>query len=86
MLDVEKPDVVVEALVVSLAVIPAFHVKVFPFAMVATNTSPKLLNDQRPGSSVTVAAFTASPHPLKSVALVTVAPSACIAGEVPFVL
>ena len=47
---VSNPDVVVEALVVSLAVIPAFQVKVLPFAIVATNTSPKLLNDQSPGS------------------------------------
>ena len=74
LLVVSKPDVVVEALVDNLAVIPAFHVKVFPFAIVATNTSPKLLKDQSPGSRVTVAASTASPHPLKSVALVTVAP------------
>ena len=72
---VANPDVEVEALVVSLAVIPAFQVKVLPFAIVATNTSPKLLKDQSPGSSVTVDASTASPHPLKSVALVTVAPS-----------
>ena len=40
--------------------------------------------DQRPGSSVTVAAPTASPHPLKSVAFVTVAPSECMALAVPF--
>ena len=72
--DVENPDVDVEALVVSLAVISAFHVKVLPFAIVATNTSPKLLNDQSPGSSVIVPASTASPHPPHSVALVTVAP------------
>ncbi len=40
--------------------------------MVATNTSPKLLNDQSPGSRVTVPASTASPHPENSVAFVTV--------------
>ena len=60
---------------VSLAVIPAFQVKVLPFAIVATNTSPKLLNDQSPGSSVTVDASTALPNPVKSVALVTIAAS-----------
>ena len=58
----------VEALVVNLAASPAFHVKVLPFAIVATNTSPKLLNDQRPGSRVTVDACTALPNPVKLVA------------------
>ena len=67
---VAKPDVEVEALVVSLAVIPAFHVKVFPFAIVATNTSPKLLKDHRPGSRVTSDARTASPQSVKLVASV----------------
>ena len=43
---VSKPDVNIEACVVSLAVIPEFQVKVLPFAIVATNTSPKLLKDQ----------------------------------------
>ena len=75
LLDVEKPDVVVEALTLSLAASPAFHVNVLPFAIVATNTCQKLLKDQRPGSSVIVAASTASPHPLNSEAFVTVAPS-----------
>jgi hypothetical protein len=42
--------------------------------MVATNTSPKLLNDQSPGSSVTDDASTALPNPEKLVAFVTVAP------------
>ena len=51
-----------------------FHVKVLPFAIVATDTSPKLLKDQSPGSSVIVPASTASPHPPHSVASVTVAP------------
>ena len=71
---VANPDVFVAALVVNGVVAPAFHVKVFPLAIVATKTSPKLLKDQRPGSSVIVSASTALPHPLKSVALVTVAP------------
>ena len=35
---VSNPDVVVEALVISLAASPEFHVKVLPFAIVATNT------------------------------------------------
>jgi hypothetical protein len=55
-------------------VIPAFQVKVLPFAIVATNTSPKLLNDQSPGSNVTDDASTALPNPEKFVAFVTVAP------------
>ena len=50
--------------------------------MVATNTSPKLLNDQRPGSSVTVDAFTASPQPLHKVDSVTVVPVAVEDGAV----
>ena len=48
--------VVLEALVVKLAAIEESQVKVLPLAIVATNTSPKLLNDQSPGSKVTVAA------------------------------
>ena len=70
---VSNPDVVVEALVDNLAAIEESQVNVLPFAIVATNTSPKLLNDQSPGSRVTVAASTASPHPENSVAFVTVA-------------
>jgi hypothetical protein len=35
LLDVEKPDVDVDALVVNLAASPAFHVNVLPFAIVA---------------------------------------------------
>ena len=61
---VGNPEVVVDALVVSLAVIPEFHVKVLPLATVATNTWPKLFKDQRPGSRVTVDASTALPHPV----------------------
>ena len=62
MLDVEKPDVDVEALTVKGFVAPAFHVNVLPFAIVAINTSPKLLNDHSPGSSVTSFADDASPQ------------------------
>ena len=62
LLVVKKSEVVVAALVVSLAAIPEFQVNVFPLAIVATSTSPKLLIDQRPGSSVTVDADTASPQ------------------------
>ena len=40
---VAKPDVVVDALVVNGVDAPAFHVNVLPFAIVAINTSPKLL-------------------------------------------
>ena len=69
----ENPDVVVDALVDNLAAIEDSQVNVLPFAIVATNTSPKLLNDQSPGSSVIVPASTASPHPVNSVAFVTVA-------------
>ena len=65
---VANPDVVVEALVVSLAAIPAFQVNVLPFNTVAISTSPKLLKDQSPGSNVTVDASTALPNPVKSVA------------------
>ena len=65
---VSNPEVNIEALVVSLAVTPAFQVNVLPFAIVATNTSPKLLNDQSPGSRVTVDACTALPNPVNSVA------------------
>ena len=71
---VAKPDVVVDALVVNLAVIDASHVNVLPFAIVAIRTCPKLSSDQSPGSSVTVAAFTALPYPANVVAFVTVAP------------
>ena len=39
---VEKFVVVVEALFVKGDAAPAFHVNVFPFAIVAINTSPKL--------------------------------------------
>ena len=62
MFPVAKPDVVVEALVSNGVDAPAFHVNVLPFAIVAINTSPKLLNDQRPGSSVTSSADDASPQ------------------------
>ena len=79
-----NPDVVVEALVDSLAAIEESQVNVLPFAIVATNTSPKLLKDQSPGSRVRVPASTASPHPVNSVAFVTVAPVLCIAEDVPF--
>ena len=48
---VANPDVDVDALTVNGSVAPAFHVNVLPFAIVATNTSPKLLNDHNPGSS-----------------------------------
>ena len=67
----------VEALTLNLAASPAFHVKVFPLAIVATSTCPKLLNAQRPGSRVIVPASTASPHPLNSDALVTVSLDEC---------
>ena len=59
---VANPDVDVAALTVKGSVAPAFHVNVLPFAIVATNTSPKLLNDHSPGSSVTSSADDASPH------------------------
>ena len=64
MLVVSNPDVVVEALVVNLAAIPAFQVNVLPFAIVATNTSPKLLNDQSPGSSVILLYYVALDVPV----------------------
>ena len=64
MLEVEKPVVDVEALVVNLAASPAFHVNVWPFAIVAINTSPKLSKDQRPGSKVTSSADEAVPQVL----------------------
>jgi hypothetical protein len=54
--------VLVDALIVNGFVAPAFHVNVLPFAIVATNTSPKLLNDHSPGSSVTSFADDASPQ------------------------
>ncbi len=59
---VENPDVVVEALVVSADPAPAFHVKVLPFNIVATNTCPKLSSDHKPGSNVTSDAAAASPQ------------------------
>jgi hypothetical protein len=61
----------VDACVVNFAepAIPEFHVNVFPFAIVATNTSPQLLKDQSPGSKVTVDALTAFPYPVQSEAL-----------------
>ena len=52
----------VEALLAKADAAPAFHVNVLPFAIVATNTSPKLSNDQRPGSSVILDAEAALPH------------------------
>jgi hypothetical protein len=82
---VENPLVDFDALVDVGLVAPAFHVNVSPFAIVATNTSPKLLSDQRPGSSVAWSAGIAIPQPLKSVAFVTVAPLECDAAVVPFV-
>jgi hypothetical protein len=77
LLVVAKPDVDVDALVVSLAAIDASHVNVLPFAIVAINTCPKLSSDHSPGSSVTVAALTALPKLVKSVALDTVSPLLC---------
>ncbi len=75
---------VVEALTVKGFVAPAFQVKVFPFAIVATNTWPKLLSDHKPGSRDTSAAEAASPQSTKSAALVTTAASACAALVEPF--
>ena len=49
---VKKLVVDFDALTVVGVVAPAFQVNVSPFAIVATNTSPKLVNDQSPGSSV----------------------------------
>ena len=63
MFAVEKLVVVVEALFVNGDAAPPFHVNVLPFAIVAINTSPKLSNDQRPGSSVILDAEAALPHP-----------------------
>jgi hypothetical protein len=84
---VSNPEVVVDALTPVALAPPAFHVKVLPFNIVATKTSPKEFNDQRPGSSVTVDALTALPKPVQSVALVTVVPVAVEDGAVvPFVL
>ena len=60
-----------DALVVNLAAISEFHVKVLPLPIVATNTSPKLLNDQRPGSRIIVPASTALPYPENFEASVT---------------
>ena len=65
---VANPGVDVDALTPVGLAAPAFQVKVLPFAIVATNTSPKLLKDQSPGSRVTVDACTALPKPVKSVA------------------
>jgi hypothetical protein len=76
--------VLVDARVVSLAALPAFQVNVLPFAIVATRTCPKLLNDHRPGSSDTSDAEVASPQSTKSAALVTVAPLECAALVEPF--
>ena len=80
---VSNPDVVVDALLLVGLATPAFHVNVLPFNIVATKTSPKEFKDQRPGSSVTADAVTASPKPVKSVALVTVEPFACSTSAVP---
>ena len=73
---VEKLVVLFEALTLNLLAADGFHVNVSPFAIVATNTSPKLSSDHKPGSSVVWFAGKAVPHPLKSVASVTVAPLA----------
>ena len=54
--------VVVDALLLSGLAAPPFHVKVFPFATVAINTSPKLSKDHRPGSRDTSDAAAASPQ------------------------
>ena len=64
LLPVTKSVVVFDALTVVGLVAHAFHVNVSPFAIVATNTSPKFVNDQRPGSSVVWFAGMATPHPL----------------------
>ena len=74
---VANPEVDVDALVVKLAAIDASQVNVLPFAIVAIRTCPKLSSDHNPGSSVTVAALTALPKLVKSVALDTVAPLLC---------
>ena len=74
---VKKVVVVVDALVVNLAAIPAFQVNVLPFNIVATRTCPKELSDQRPGSNVTVDASTALPNPVKLVAFWTTALVLC---------
>ena len=73
-MDVSKPDVVVDALFNKGVAAPEFHVNVLPFAIFATSTCPKLSKLQRPGSKITVDAFTALPNPEKFVAFVTVAP------------
>ena len=73
---VEKLVVLFEALTLNLLAADGFHVNVSPFAIVATNTSPKLSSYHKPGSSVVWFAGKAVPQPLKSVASVTVAPSA----------
>ena len=81
---VEKPEVATAARTVKGLAAEGFQVKVEPLAIVATRTSPKLSSDHRPGSSVVWLAGSAVPQPLKSVALVTVAPELCVvAGDVP---
>ena len=64
LLPVAKFVVSKAALVVKGVVDEGFHVKVLLLATVATNTSPKLSKDQRPGSKFTWPAFTASPQAL----------------------
>ena len=56
----------VEAGVVNFAdpATPESQVKVLPFAIVATKTSPQLPKDQSPGSKVISDALTASPYPV----------------------
>ena len=80
---VEKLVVLLDALTVNLLPADGFQVNVSPLAIVATNTSPKLSKDQRPGSSVVWSAGKAVPQPLKSDASVTVAPFECAAAVVP---
>ena len=71
-----------EALVDNRAAIPEFQVNVFPLAIVATSTWPKLLSDHKPGSSLIVEAATGSPHWVQSVALVTVVNVGVVTGAV----
>ena len=68
LLVVSNPDVFVAALLPVGLAAPAFQVNVLPLAIVATNTSPKLLKDQSHGSRVTVDACTALPKPENNVA------------------
>ena len=78
---VANPDVDVAALIVKAFVAPAFHVNVLPFAIVATNTWPKLLNDHSPGSSVISSADDASPQfPAPQVSVPQPYPYDCAAG------